>query len=511
MSESHPPEVLKKKRGRAKKSNTITQPNKPKFIQKKVKIGKKQKLKSRQINIIKPKPIKKAISYNNYPLTNSNPINSLDKNEPNNENDFKKEDSCQENSLGQLTKSFINYIKTTGKKSININNLVDELSVKKRRIYDITNVLQGIGYLQKSGKNEIVWTKTINNKSKPQKKAIPHKKGSSTNRNNKQKANFEKLTQEKETLDRNINIFKDEFNTIAKKVDFAKYGYITLDDLKSLSINNKVDLFVIKASKGTVMNIVDKNDITETYDKVKKLMEKWETKNNDILLNVLKKNNQLFFNCPENEGLNLYSIKQGELYEIGTNTNNINSNNSGKNINVSKFVNNNFNINKLIENKNYNFEFNYNVNLSKDNYISGNNNTNNINNINNNNQNNNNFIPINNIINNKEEVPSNKYQKNSINFTKNFILNYNEGGNNDTIPHNVTVNNEQKNIGVYATPSKAIYNQNHFYNSQIGGGGYINYKNQIKKPNANNNNNNNFVQEQFSFSANASSANKIIK
>ena len=274
MSESHP-------LGRAKQSNTITQPNKPKFIQKKVKIGKKLKLKSRQINIIKPKPIKKAISYNNYPPTNSNPKNSLDKNETNDENDIKKEDSCQENSLGQLTKSFINYIKTTGKKSININNLVDELSVKKRRIYDITNVLQGIGYLQKSGKNEIVWTKAINSKSKSQKKAIPHKKVS-TNKNNKQKANFEKLKQEKETLDRNINIFKDEFNTIAKKVDFAKYGYITLDDLKSLSINNKVDLFVIKASKGTVMNIVDKNDITETYDKVKKLMENGETKNNDI-------------------------------------------------------------------------------------------------------------------------------------------------------------------------------------------------------------------------------------
>ena len=311
MSETNSKEVLKKKRGRSKQAKTIAHKNKPKFIQKNVKIGKKIKINSRQINIIKPKPIKKLISYQNYPPTNLNPINRFEKAFPNDENECKNEDSCQENSLGQLTKNFINYIKITGKKSININDLVNELGVKKRRIYDITNVLQGIGYLQKSGKNEIVWTKTINNKSKPQKKAIPHKKGSSTNRNNKQKANFEKLTQEKETLDRNINIFKDEFNTIAKKVDFAKYGYITLDDLKSLSINNKVDLFVIKASKGTVMNIVDKNDITETYDKVKKLMENGETKNNDILLNVLKKNNQLFFNCPENEGLNLYSIKQG--------------------------------------------------------------------------------------------------------------------------------------------------------------------------------------------------------
>ena len=62
MSESHPQEVLKKKRGRSKQSKTMTQPNKPKLIQKRVKIGKKQKLKARQINIIKPKPIKKSIS-----------------------------------------------------------------------------------------------------------------------------------------------------------------------------------------------------------------------------------------------------------------------------------------------------------------------------------------------------------------------------------------------------------------------------------------------------------------
>jgi transcription factor E2F3 len=502
MSESHPQEVLNKKRGRSKQSKDITQPNKPQLIKKRVKIGKKQKIKSRQINIIKPKPIKKSISYNNYPTTNINPINTFAKNYPNDDNNFKKDDSCQENSLGQLTKNFINYIKTTGKKSININDLVNELEVKKRRIYDITNVLQGIGYLQKSGKNEIIWTKTNNNKIKSKKKSVPQKKVNINN--NKQKINLEKLEGEKNTLDEKINNFKDEFNSLAKKAEFAKYGYITLDDLKSLSINDKVDLLVIKATKGTVMNIVDKNDIKITYDKVKKLMEMGEMELNEVLLNKLKKNNQIFFNCPEEVGLNLYSIKSGELYEIGNNKNKNNSNNNGKNIEVSKFVNNNFNIKNLIENKNYNIGFNYNVNLNKDNYIQNNNNSINTNNNYNNNIYNNN--------NNKEELSPSKYQNNNTSFPKNFHFNYNEGGNNETIPHNITVNNEEKNIGVYATPSKAIYSQNHIYNSQIGGGGYINYKNQINKPNTNpNNNNKNCIQEQFSFSANSSFPNKITK
>ena len=297
MSESQPQEVLNKKRGRTKQSKDITQSNKPQLIKKRIKIGKKQKIKSRQINIIKPKPIKKSISDINYPTTNINPINTFAKNYPNDDNNFKKDDSCQENSLGQLTKNFINYIKTTGKKSININDLVNELEVKKRRIYDITNVLQGIGYLQKSGKNEIIWTKTINNKIKSKKKLVPQKKVN--NNNNKQKMNLEKLKEEKDILDGKINIFKDEFNSLAKKVEFAKYGYITLDDLKSLSINDKVDLLVIKATKGTVMNIVDKNDIKITYDKIKKLMEMGEMEVNEVLLNKLKKNNQIFLIVPK--------------------------------------------------------------------------------------------------------------------------------------------------------------------------------------------------------------------
>ena len=74
---------------------------------------------------------------------------------------MKKDDSVQENSLGQLTKNFINYIKKTGRKSININDLVNELTVKKRRIYDITNVQKDIKYHKKSKKNEIIYINKI--------------------------------------------------------------------------------------------------------------------------------------------------------------------------------------------------------------------------------------------------------------------------------------------------------------------------------------------------------------
>ena len=456
MSESHTQEVLKRKRGRSKQSKTNTQPNKQKFIQKKVKIGKKQKLKARQINIIKPKPIKKAISYQNYPPTNLTPISNFDQNYQNNENDCKNDDSCQENSLGQLTKNFINYIKRTGKKSININDLVNELEVKKRRIYDITNVLQGIGYLQKSGKNEIVWTKSIENKNKSKKKLISQNRGNS--KNNKQKTNIKKLEQEKAKLDEDIKEFKNEFNSLAKKSDFQKYGYVTMDDFKELSINNKVNLFIIKANKGTVLNILDKNDIKVAYNNVKNSMENGEMKPNELLLNILKKNNQLSFNCPENSQLNLYNIKDGEIQELGNNENNYIINNEN-NIPIAKFVNNNFNINNLIENKNYNVAVNYNININKDSLVQ-----------NNNINNKNNYA----LLNNKEEIVPNNF------INKNYLVKNNERESNDIFYSKVTINNDQKNIGVYFSPSKPHLGQYKFNNPTFRGN-LDHYQNTTKK------------------------------
>jgi hypothetical protein len=416
MSDLKPPEVLKKKRGRKKKQKILSHQTKTKFIQKKLKIGKKPKANSLQINVIKPKPIKNLINNQNYAPINVNQIKGINKVIPEVENEFKKDNICQENSLGQLTKNFINYIKTTGKKSININDLVNELSVKKRRIYDITNVLQGIGFLQKSGKNEIIWTKTINNKSKSKKKSSNSKK---VNQRNKQKSNVEILEQEKFKLDTEINSFKDEFNSIAKKEEFPKYGYVTKNDVKELSINDNLNLVLIKASKGTAMSILNKNDIKLANDKAKRMIENGEMNNNDSLINILKKSNQLSFNCPDNSGLTIYKIRNGEITEIRENANNSGIYNN-KNISITKLINNNFNINKLDESKNYNSEINYNTNYDRDNLNP---------NINNN------FVNLNN---NKEEL---NYQKNSnYNYQKNY-LNFNEWGNNQTMPHNVTVNN----------------------------------------------------------------------
>ncbi len=40
---------------------------------------------------------------------------------------------------------------------VDLNTAADALNVPKRRLYDITAVLEGIGFLEKRSRNMIVW------------------------------------------------------------------------------------------------------------------------------------------------------------------------------------------------------------------------------------------------------------------------------------------------------------------------------------------------------------------
>ncbi len=46
-------------------------------------------------------------------------------------------------SLGRLTSVFVDLLRTSGNSTLDLNMAVDKLNVQKRRIYDITNVLEG--------------------------------------------------------------------------------------------------------------------------------------------------------------------------------------------------------------------------------------------------------------------------------------------------------------------------------------------------------------------------------
>eukprot|EP00937_MAST-01D_sp_MAST-1D-sp2_P000800 g800.t1 len=65
--------------------------------------------------------------------------------------------SRYDSSLGLLTKKFVNLIQSAPEGLLDLNKAAQQLGVQKRRIYDITNVLEGIGLIEKKGKNNIQW------------------------------------------------------------------------------------------------------------------------------------------------------------------------------------------------------------------------------------------------------------------------------------------------------------------------------------------------------------------
>lgn len=68
--------------------------------------------------------------------------------------------SRYDSSLGLLTKKFVLLLRGSPGNILDLNVAATELGVQKRRIYDITNVLEGIGLIEKQSKNQVVWNAT---------------------------------------------------------------------------------------------------------------------------------------------------------------------------------------------------------------------------------------------------------------------------------------------------------------------------------------------------------------
>jgi transcription factor E2F3 len=213
------------------------------------------------------------------------------------------EESRQENSLCQLTKKVLQYIRCKKKLNININELVKELGVKKRRIYDITNVLQGIGYIEKKGKNEIIWIKNhLFNK-----------------KDMKIKNNTIKINKQINELNDFMDKANAELVSILSDDDFNKYGYITYNDLINFSRNENKDLFIVKASQGTIVNVIDKKTSKKTCEEIINQFKEGKielNQKNYKKINSINSENHIFFESHEGNPIKLYRINKGEINEI---------------------------------------------------------------------------------------------------------------------------------------------------------------------------------------------------
>lgn len=62
-----------------------------------------------------------------------------------------------EHSLMGLTAQFIQYLESSKESRVDLTAACEHLGVAKRRIYDITNVLEGVNLMEKKSKNAVAW------------------------------------------------------------------------------------------------------------------------------------------------------------------------------------------------------------------------------------------------------------------------------------------------------------------------------------------------------------------
>ncbi|KAH7279921.1 hypothetical protein KP509_37G043700 [Ceratopteris richardii] len=161
--------------------------------------------------------------------------------------------SCRyDNSLGLLTKKFINLIKEAEDGVLDLNKAADMLGVQKRRIYDITNVLEGVGLIEKKLKNRIQWRGLDSAGSSDMINEVGYLK-----------AEVESLLLQERTLDNCIRETREQLRILSEDENNKQWLYVTEEDIKGLQCFQNQTLIAIKAPHGTTLEVPDPDEAVE--------------------------------------------------------------------------------------------------------------------------------------------------------------------------------------------------------------------------------------------------------
>ncbi|CAK9180783.1 unnamed protein product [Ilex paraguariensis] len=157
-----------------------------------------------------------------------------------------------DSSLSLLTKRFINLIKYAEDGILDLNKTADSLEVQKRRIYDITNVLEGIGLIEKKLKNRIRW------------KGVDYSRsGVVEDDPTFLQAEVEKLSSEERRLDERIREMQETLRDFSEDGNNQKLLLVTEEDIKGIPCFQNETLIAIKAPHGTTLEVPDPDEAVD--------------------------------------------------------------------------------------------------------------------------------------------------------------------------------------------------------------------------------------------------------
>ena len=154
--------------------------------------------------------------------------------------------SRYDSSLGLLTKKFLALVEEAEDGTLDLNKAADMLSVQKRRIYDITNVLEGIGLIVKKSKNNIQWKGSTVSAAADGRQDVEGLQ-----------EDVEALHEEERKLDEQVSAMRKQVHLFCEDGSNKRLLYVRRHDIVNLPAFAGDTLIAIKAPHGTTLEVPD--------------------------------------------------------------------------------------------------------------------------------------------------------------------------------------------------------------------------------------------------------------
>lgn len=152
-------------------------------------------------------------------------------------------------SLGLLTKKFVDLLAQSSDGVLDLNLAAETLQVQKRRLYDITNVLEGIHLIKKKSKNNIQWMGC----------SLLEVEGA-LNQRQRLAAEVSALGEEEQRLEQLIQRCSLDVRHMSELPSNQKYAYVTYQDIKQLGNLRDQTVIVVKAPTDTKLEVPDPDE-----------------------------------------------------------------------------------------------------------------------------------------------------------------------------------------------------------------------------------------------------------
>ncbi|XP_061758459.1 transcription factor E2F1 [Nerophis ophidion] len=157
------------------------------------------------------------------------------------------EKSRYDTSLNLTTKRFLDLLSQSADGVVDLNWASQVLDVQKRRIYDITNVLEGIQLISKKSKNHIQW---LGNRID----------GETVARHQKLRREVRDLTAAEDQLDKLLSKCNIQLRLLTEEPQSKRLGYVRCQDLRKSFDSPDQLVMVIRAPPETQMQVSDPSE-----------------------------------------------------------------------------------------------------------------------------------------------------------------------------------------------------------------------------------------------------------